>query len=192
MTFTALCHLYLHLGCVTWTGCHIIRWDWGAQKLMSRYNYNYIKYASASVWWFLFLLLLLSRHNFGGLLFRIIRSFCVYVFLFLLWLVCFSFEATVCLRDNMSFKSNRIHCFGVLLLFSRPFASVLLWKPVTVTASMLTGDGGDDGTDTDTKSTHQTTKMLTFCLQIKDHYFFIVPLVEQMTGNHDTSISTPF
>ena len=65
-----------------------------------------------------------------------------------------SFEATVCLWDYMSFKLNQIHCFGVLLLFSRPFDSVLLWQPVTVTAPMVTGDGGDDGTDTDTKSTH--------------------------------------
>lgn len=97
-----------------------------------------------------------------------------------------SFEATVCLWDYMSFKLNQIHCFGVLLLFSRPFASVVLWQPVTVSAPMLTGDdddGGGDGTDIDTKSTHQ---MLAFCLQMNDHHFFIVPLVEQMTGNRDT------
>lgn len=65
---------------------------------------------------------------------------------------------------------------------------------------MASGDGDDgnggggDGTDTDTdtKSTHQTAKMLTYCLQMKAHHFFIVPSVEQMTGNHDTCQMTVY
>lgn len=71
------------------------------------------------------------------------------------------------------------YCFHDLLL-SRILAAS--------DGDIVNGYYGDDGTDTDTdtKSTRQTTKKLAFYLQMEDHHFSIVRVVEQMTKNADT------